>query len=214
MEEYNKYTEKIRILAIAAVVFFVSLVFFLYALSQQRNPVLIVNKGSNQTDLLSASELTYVRDELKAFLGASDNIDVSIRWSSFVIQNEHYKRFLVDIDSQQSTYRVSLIGENVYIQCPNAGESKYDNFVCNVEGVDGQNTAYMVLGDILPYQGSVDGVEYSMNTHGGPELFVHIFDCEDEQKKEAVDQDIVNLIKSHRGNPDTIGRVYEYNSCD
>ena len=213
METDSKYTDKIRILAIAVAVFFVSLVFFLYALSQNPNPVKIVNRSTEQSSQLSAKELSLVRDSLNSFLGGEDVKDVSIRWSSFVKPSESYRYFLVDIDSIQGTYRVSLIGDQVFVECPNIGESKYDNFKCSVPGLDGESTASKLLGDILPYQGSASGVEYMFRQSGSSDFLVHVFDCESDEIKKSVQSNIDDLIKSRNGNPSMFSFEYEYNAC-
>ena len=217
MNTDDKYTTRLRWLAIAAIAFAVSLVFFLYSLTLKPNPIRITNASSTKIEMLSNKELSIVRDALAQLVGSkSGTVDMSIRWSSFVKQNDSYKYFLVDMDSLKQTYRVSLYGSEVaMVSCPDISQSKYQDSFCSVPGLDGENTTSKVFGNALPYQSTVEGIEYRVQQRGnGSNLTVHIYDCPNDDVLSKVKSAVAELAKSYEVSIEIFDLQYEFNNCD
>ena len=215
MQDHN-FTIKLRCLVAAAAAFFVLLVFFLYTLTRERIPVTVVNVSASN-GRVSSDDLESVRLKIaNNYLGPNVSAaDIAIRWSSFIEEGEN-KYFLIDIDAIQQTYQVSYIESAVYIECPENGQSKYPGSVCDIAELDGESTISKNLGDYLPYDGEVNGIEYLVDesSEESGELYFHIYECRNDDLVQPILDDFKNIIEGKGLDADVFDYDIEFNNCD
>ena len=214
MDTNTNYTTKVRVLLVAFAVFFGLLIFFLYALTREKPPINLLNSSSSH-DRLSNEDLKLVRDQLSGYLSSEiKTADIAIRWSSFVDDGDD-KYFLVDIDALKQTYLVSMIEKTVLIDCPQVSQSKYPNSYCYVPGVDYGSTTDVVLGDMIPYDGEINGIEYQVDAESNDgELTMHIFDCQNDEIETAVTDDFNKILEDKGVDTDLFYYDVEFNYCE
>jgi hypothetical protein len=215
MEESN-FTAKVRWMAAAAAAFFVLLVLFLYALTRERIPVTVVNADA-ANGRVSSDDLDSIRLRIASEYLDSDvsSADIAIRWSSFIQDGEN-KYFLIDIDAIKQTYFVSYIDSALYLSCPELGQSKYPDSYCHVVELDGESTISNNLGEYLPYDGEVNGIEYLVDesSEESGKLYYHIYECKDDNIVQPVLDDFKTVIEGVGLDANIFGYEIEFNDCD
>ncbi len=154
---------------------------------------------------------------LKRFGYDVSRSDVSIRGVSNYNKDSGSGIFLVDVDSIKQTFRFYYDGEEYSIGCPYIEESNYPDSYCIANSRENDDTATMVLGNILPYDGITDsGVGYRVYREDlDDDLYVHIFACGgDSEAYSSAKASIESLIKDRGANPDIFPINYEYNNCN
>lgn len=220
----NDYDEKFGIRAKIAIssliVLFIAVLLLISSFysSFMNDSVNIVNSSSSFSDSAISHYRDIVSRGMYSFLkqngySASDN-NVNIREYTKLEQGFV---FLVDVDSIQQTYRFYVYSDsdNYVVGCPYPEESKYPDSYCSVVADDVDDTSDLVLGPILPYDGSTNsGYEYRMfQIDADRDVHIHIFACEGDSAKKDVESSVKQLIKSRGANPDVFPLVYEFNGC-
>ena len=222
----DSYNSRFRALAVSCIVLFISIIVFAFSLYSAANSgtVKVVNISDAKSEGLSSDIVKGASKAMYSFLRANgydvSGSDIRIRDAyNYDADNDKSGSFLVDIDNIRQTYKYSFADGESYISCPSIAETNYPDSYCSVGGeslMEYNDTATMVLGDILPYDGRTeDGVSYRIYRRDlKHDLFVYVFTCEGNSEADSsVEKAVSSLIEDRGANPSIFPVVYEHNNC-
>jgi hypothetical protein len=209
---------KIKIILASIIVLFVSVIVAISAIFNfdSTGQTTIVN-NSNAKNAFSSDVVDTISRTAYSFLKENG---YSVSESEIVIRDsfntEYDEYYLIDVDSIKQTYRFYYDGDSSgRIGCPDISETKYPDSFCIAKSRENDDTATMILEDILPYDSSI-GSDISFRIYRKDldhNLYIHIFACESDAVRTNVESSVKQLIKSRGANPDVFPLVYEFNGC-
>ena len=218
----NDYNTRSKTLIISLVVLFVSLIILIWSLATaaNRNSVKVINISAAEDEGLQSQVISNAAKKVYSLLKRLgynvSGADISIRDVSNYNKESGKGFFLVDVDSIKQTFRFYYDGDDYSIGCPHIEETNYPDSYCVANSRENDDTATMVLGKILPYDGSTEsGTKYRIyRKELDTDLYVYIFACEGNSEADSSVQTAVsNLIKDRGANPSIFPVVYEHNNC-
>ncbi|MBR5419026.1 hypothetical protein IK110_02150 [Candidatus Saccharibacteria bacterium] len=216
----DKYDVKAKTLIVSVIVLFVAIIIFIASVlsSAGSNSVKIVNKSSLKDNGLSDKKISDASRSIYNFL-KKKGYDVSkseIVVRDVVDQGDDSGYFIVDIDSIQQTYCYYYSDEVNLLGCPYINESKYPDSYCIGNSRENDDTATVIFGSDLPYDGSIkSGIKYRVFRKDlDHNLYIHIYGCSsDSASKASVEEAVRKMISDRGANPDSFPIKYEFNYC-
>ena len=205
-----------------AIILTISLVIMLI---QGPGEVTITNEPTNISSAISDSDLSRVKTELFTTLNnltdeASNYLDVSVRWDS-VEKTSDRTTFVIDVDSHQQTYLVTLDPYHVTLSCPDPSVTKYPDSFC--VGNDGEynDSISVIFGEELPLTAKTsagDTFEIVRSEISGGEwnrdLAIWIFSCPaSDAQTTRVSAAVDDLISARGGSPSAFTKKFYHASC-